>query len=539
RFGGGGILVNDRNTTTTLTSTIVGDNRESNRFASESDIDVKGSRSGPYRLDATTSSIEVGWRLINGIRLGNLFAIDPQLDPIGLQDNGGLTQTVALLASSPVIDAGSSPNGLTADQRGAPRTVDGDTDGTAVIDIGAFEFLPPAQTTVSLDGAGNLSIIGVSDDALALEAIGSTLRVSDPTQPIAAGNGVASIDPNTVEVPLSSLTGTITVATFSGTDSVSVSGVAADSLVLIGGTGADNFQGSLGGDLQEGRAGNDDLNGSLGRDTLLGGDGEDILDGGDSADSIDGGSGNDILQGGRQNDSLDGSSGDDTLDGGQGNDSIFGDSGNDSLRGGSEHDTLSGTTGNDTLHSGFGNDILWGGADEDTLEGYYGDDTLAGGFGDDILFGNVNDDRLAGNTGDDTLFGGEGNDTLFGSGGDDVLIGVGTNNDGGRSFDILWGEAGADRYVLGRSGTVFYDDGLSFTDGVLNQARIHTFDSAEGDVIQLAGSASDYRLGEAPSGLGATGTGIYLTATLGTDELIAVVVGVTGLNLTASYFDYV
>src|SRR5438067_558876 len=73
--------------------------------------------------------------------------LNPKLDWKGLRDNGGPTQTVALLQGSPAIDKGTS-NGLTGtlttDQRGFARTVDNTSitnvtggDGT---DIGAFEF---------------------------------------------------------------------------------------------------------------------------------------------------------------------------------------------------------------------------------------------------------------------------------------------------------------------------------------------------------------------------------------------------------------
>jgi len=79
----------------------------------------------------------------------NASPIDPELDPDGLRNNGGPTQTIALLSTSPALDKGTS-NGLTGalstDQRGAgfPRTVDQPaipngpgSDGT---DIGAFEL---------------------------------------------------------------------------------------------------------------------------------------------------------------------------------------------------------------------------------------------------------------------------------------------------------------------------------------------------------------------------------------------------------------
>ena len=65
-----------------------------------------------------------------------------------LANNGGLTQTHALLAGSPALDAGdnalavdtdSSP--LASDQRGTERIADSaDADTTATVDIGAYEF---------------------------------------------------------------------------------------------------------------------------------------------------------------------------------------------------------------------------------------------------------------------------------------------------------------------------------------------------------------------------------------------------------------
>ena len=72
---------------------------------------------------------------------GDLNKTDPMLGP--LQNNGGPTQTQALLSGSPAIDAG-NPNGCTdgsghvlkTDQRGAPRPDKEDTGGC---DMGAYE----------------------------------------------------------------------------------------------------------------------------------------------------------------------------------------------------------------------------------------------------------------------------------------------------------------------------------------------------------------------------------------------------------------
>jgi len=73
---------------------------------------------------------------------------DPMLGP--LQNNGGPTDTHALLDGSMAIDMGDHPAGcfdtdgvlLTTDQRGPgfPRTIDGDAVPGAICDIGAYEF---------------------------------------------------------------------------------------------------------------------------------------------------------------------------------------------------------------------------------------------------------------------------------------------------------------------------------------------------------------------------------------------------------------
>jgi len=77
---------------------------------------------------------------------GDLANTDPLLGP--LADNGGLTRTHALPAGSPAVDAGSNAACPATDQRGVVRPVGG------VCDIGAFEFSPPVDLSLSKsDGA--------------------------------------------------------------------------------------------------------------------------------------------------------------------------------------------------------------------------------------------------------------------------------------------------------------------------------------------------------------------------------------------------
>ena len=83
---------------------------------------------------------------------------DPLLGP--LQDNGGPTETYALLDGSPAIDAGSPENCPEIDQRGIPRPVDGDLNGVATCDMGAKEYQPGDTVTTILSDTPDPSAIG-------------------------------------------------------------------------------------------------------------------------------------------------------------------------------------------------------------------------------------------------------------------------------------------------------------------------------------------------------------------------------------------
>jgi uncharacterized repeat protein (TIGR01451 family) len=100
---------------------------------------------GPNCLLLSTTD-DAGYNLDDGTSCGfgtannSLSSTNPQLDPAGLQDNGGQTQTIALQPGSPAIDKiPAAVNGcgttITTDQRGINRP-----QGTGC-DIGAFEVM--------------------------------------------------------------------------------------------------------------------------------------------------------------------------------------------------------------------------------------------------------------------------------------------------------------------------------------------------------------------------------------------------------------
>jgi CSLREA domain-containing protein len=100
---------------------------------------IANSLSGGDCSLASGTSVSGGYNLVEDSSCGFTGGTDPLLGP--LLDNGGPTLTHALLPGSPAIDAGDPANcGDLTDQRGYLRSVDGNGDGVARCDIGAFEF---------------------------------------------------------------------------------------------------------------------------------------------------------------------------------------------------------------------------------------------------------------------------------------------------------------------------------------------------------------------------------------------------------------
>jgi Ca2+-binding RTX toxin-like protein len=291
-----------------------------------------------------------------------------------------------------------------------------------------------------------------------------------------------------------------------------------------------------------------DVSSGAGNDTIAGGSGSDNLRGEADNDSIVGGAGNDRLYGGTGNDTLDGGEGNDTLSlADLGNDSIAGGVGSDLLRvdmrsistdvnftyadpnsgpiTGIEKVELLTGAGNDALDlsatTGVGF-LFTNGAD---VSSGAGNDTIAGGSGSDNLRGEADNDSLKGGAGNDNLSGGTGNDTLDG-------VNTDNSNPGQGERDTLSGDTGADRFILGDRNNIYYDDRNTSTSGNNDYAAIADFNPTEGDVVQLQGEASNYRLETSGAN-----TNLYVDKPGSEpDELIAVFQSITGLDINTFNF---
>ncbi|MEQ1641880.1 MAG: choice-of-anchor Q domain-containing protein [Pyrinomonadaceae bacterium] len=129
---------------------------KSSIIAANGVLDVTGAwTSGGFNLIGNPGTAINGSGFVNGVnsdQVGSPAApLNPQLDPNGLQNNGGPTKTILLLPTSPAIDKGIA-GGLTTDQRGVGfgRTFDNilisPASGGDNTDIGAIEMRPAPPT---------------------------------------------------------------------------------------------------------------------------------------------------------------------------------------------------------------------------------------------------------------------------------------------------------------------------------------------------------------------------------------------------------
>ena len=353
----------------------------------------------------------------------------PGLGP--LADNGGPTQTHALLEGSPAIDKGNS-FGLTTDQRGEERPSDFAAVANAIggdgSDIGAFELQVPNQPPVANDDSyatgedtpitvpASEGVLANDNDAeedtlsatvvleptngsLTLNAEGSFTYTPDTnfngsdffTYTVSDGNG--GTDTATVRIGVTSANDAPTVAVAAG-----------------GSCGTNDRSGTINLTVSDPDDQPDDL-------TLAGVSSNRALVPNDNISFSDIGHNRTMTLR-----AADGKSGTANIevtlsDGALKSTKIVtvrvGTNGVDSINGTTRADMLFGLDGVDALNGLGSNDLLCGGQGVDTLNATNGDDTLFGGPGKDFLRGGIGDDRLSGGGGADHFSGGAGTDTAI------------------------------------------------------------------------------------------------------------------------------
>ena len=355
---------------------------------------------------------------------------------------------------------------------------------------------------------------------------------------------------------------------------------------IVGGAGNDTLAAFGGNNSINGGDGNDVINSGTGNDTINAGAGDDVITGGTGINVIDGGAGIDTLFDGNFGSATTALNVTDTTtanaainlaDGtsvtnierftnlmtGSGNDVInYSQRINNNFSTGAGNDTINSCFGVDTVDGGDGNDLLIVDYSSNTYNGTSPNpggiysSIYGGGFNgyyqalynpsyyDQVSFINIErlqitgtlaNDNIYTGDGDDTIVGGAGNDTLAAFGGNDILLGVNVNNlnPGIGERDTLNGGSGADKFILGDSTWIGYDDGLTTNAGTNDYAEIADFNTSENDVIQLRGGVN-YLL----TVVGADTQLFIDKPNAEPDELIAIIKNRTGLSLTGSYFVY-
>ena len=313
---------------------------------------------------------DAGWNLDNdgtcvGEGNGNIIGEAARLD--SLNDNGGPTETHALLRDSPALDAvaffACPPPDV--DQRGENRPEDGTEDDNegetpdAECDIGSFEHQEDENFPSTGGGGGSPTLAQCEDD---IDNDGDG-RIDESDE------GCVDPDDNTEDsegtpTPGPSPTGpspspSPTRPGGGGGGEVTNCVDAAEQLGrnLVSGTDDDDvLRGTAGPDVICAKDGNDEVYALGGNDIIWLGPGDDYVVGGAGADIVRGGPGQDLAEGNRGNDEMTLGHGPDLAQGGTGNDQLYGRQQNDDLFGGAGNDGLFGGPGQDNCNGGPGTD---------------------------------------------------------------------------------------------------------------------------------------------------------------------------------------
>lgn len=213
-----------------------------------------------------------------------------------------------------------------------------------------------------------------------------------------------------------------------------------------------------------------------------------------------------LLYGGDNDDRLTGGNYNDTLTGGNGNDTMLGGTGFDIATYFGQYSEYGVTFAQDgavQITGGEGTDLIYdteriyfsdAGAYVSVYVGDAGANNLIANPNDwSILFGSAGNDVIVGSNLMDRLDGGFSDDTLTGGAGDDYLNGYGSIVTNDSQYDRLTGGGGYDKFVLGETGKVFYNEtGDGY--GVIQDWDPNAGDMDTFDRVQLAGNASQYKL---------------------------------------------
>ncbi len=279
---------------------------------------------------------------------GNFSVIDPTgvLD-FNLANNGGPTQTLALVSGSLAIDAAddamcANPLVNNRDQRGVTRPQG------AHCDIGAFELAAQDSADLAVTQTAAPNPVMVRDKLTwtitvtnngTIDATG--VKLIDTLPPAGLTSVSAKSSQGTCSAPVNGLiTCNLGALTNNQSVTVSVAGIPTSAGSLINqisvsgdpfdaqpannsSTQAVTVQPPLCNGLQPtivGSAGPDNIIGTKRRDIIQGLGGNDTISGGDDNDIICGGEGQDVLKGDGGNDTLNGEAGTDSCNGGSGTD---------------------------------------------------------------------------------------------------------------------------------------------------------------------------------------------------------------------------